>query len=88
MSIVKLDIECWAECRLSSSTFAKIRLQKLGRIANSNVELNVDCLARHSMLNRMSSYTLNVEPNVDCLAQHSPRFGFRSSDALLTRMLS
>ena len=30
---------------------------------------------------------LNVELNVDCLAQHSPRFGFRSSDSLLTRML-
>ena len=47
MSIVELDFECWAECRLSSSTFAKIRLQKFGHIANSNVELNVDCLARH-----------------------------------------
>ena len=88
MSIVLLDNECWAECRFFSSTFAKIRLQKFGRIAYSNVELNVDCLARHSMLNRMSSSTLNVEPNVDCLAQHSPRFGFRSSDALLTRRLS
>ena len=31
---------------------------------------------------------LNVEPNVDCLAQHSSRFGFRSWDSLLTRMLS
>ena len=31
---------------------------------------------------------LNVELNVDCLAQHSPRFGFRSSDALPKRMLS
>ena len=31
---------------------------------------------------------LNVELNVDCLAQHSLRFGFRSSDSLLTRMLS
>ena len=33
--------------RLSSSTLAKIRLQKFGHIANSNVELNVDCLAIH-----------------------------------------
>ena len=47
MSIVELDIECLAECRLSSLTFAKIWLQKLGLIANSNVELNVDSLARH-----------------------------------------
>ena len=31
---------------------------------------------------------LNVELNVDCLTQHSPRFGFRTSDSLLTRMLS
>ena len=31
---------------------------------------------------------LNVELNVDCLAQHSSRFGFRSSDSLLIRMLS
>ena len=54
MSIVELDIECLAECRLSSSTFAKIRLQEFGRIANSNVELNVDCLARHSIWSRMS----------------------------------
>ena len=44
---VELDIECRAECRLSSSTFAKIRLQKFGLIANSNNELNVDCRARH-----------------------------------------
>ena len=44
---VELDIESLAESRLSSSTFAKIRLQKFGHIANSNVELNVDCLARH-----------------------------------------
>ena len=55
MSIVELDIECSAECRLSSSTFAKIRPQKFGLIANSNVELNVDCLARHSIWSRMSS---------------------------------
>ena len=53
MSIVELDIECLAECRLSSSTFAKIRLQKFRHIAKSmliaksNVELNVDCLATH-----------------------------------------
>ena len=33
---------------LSCSTFAKIRLQKFGHIAYSNVELNVDCLAQHS----------------------------------------
>ena len=44
---VELDIECLAESRLSSSKFAKIRLQKFGHIANSNVELNVDYLARH-----------------------------------------
>ena len=31
---------------------------------------------------------LNVELNVDCLAQHTPRFGFRSSESLLTRILS
>ena len=31
---------------------------------------------------------LNVELKVDCLAQHSPVFSFRSSDSLLTRMLS
>ena len=61
MSIVELDIECRAECRLSSSTFAKIRLQEFGRIANSNVELNVDCLARHSMLSRMSIVELDIE---------------------------
>ena len=42
---VELDLN--VECRLSSSTFAKIRLQKFGLIANSNVELNVDCRARH-----------------------------------------
>ena len=30
----------------------------------------------------------NDELNVDCLAQHTPRFGFRSSESLLTRMLS
>ena len=58
---VELDIECLAECRLSSSTFAKIRLQMFGRIANSNVELNVDCLARHSMLSRMSIVELDIE---------------------------
>ena len=44
--------------------------QKFGLIAKSNVELNVDCLAGHSILSRMSSQTLNVEPNVDCLARH------------------
>ena len=44
---VELDIECLAECRLSSSTFAKIRFQKFGLIANSNVELKVDCRAGH-----------------------------------------
>ena len=44
---VELDIECSAECRLSSSTFAKIGLEKFGLIANSNVELNVDCRARY-----------------------------------------
>ena len=42
------------------------------------------------MLSRMSIVELDidVELNVDCLAQHWPRFGFRSSDTLLTRMLS
>ena len=39
--------ECWAVCRLSSSTFAKIQLQKFGNFTNSNVELNVHCLAQH-----------------------------------------
>ena len=29
-----------------------------------------------------------MEMNVDCLAQHSTRFGLRSSDSLLTGMLS
>ena len=66
MSIVELDIECSAECRLSSSTFAKIRLQKFGHIANSNVELNVDCLARHSMLSRMSIVELDIECSAEC----------------------
>ena len=88
MFIVELDIECRAECRLPRSTFAKIRPQKFGLIATSNVELNVDCLARHSIWSRMLSYPLNAKLNVDCLVQHSPRFGFRSSDSLLTRMLS
>ena len=46
MSIVELDIECSGECRLSSLTFAKIRLQKFGHIANSNVDMNADCRAR------------------------------------------
>ena len=66
MSIAQLDIECWAECRLSSSTFAKIRLQMFGRIANPNVELNVDCLARHSMLSRMSIVELDIECWAEC----------------------
>ena len=61
MSIVELDIECLAECRLCSSTFAKIRLQKFGLIANSNVELNVECLARHSMLSGMSIVQQDIE---------------------------
>ena len=61
MSIVELDIECRAECRLFISTFAKIRLQKFGLIANSNVELNVDCLARYSMLSRISIVELDIE---------------------------
>ena len=32
---------------MSSALYAKIRLKKFERIVNSNVELNVDCLARH-----------------------------------------
>ena len=34
-------------CQLSSSTIAKIRRQTFEHIAISNVELNVDSLARH-----------------------------------------
>ena len=52
---VELDLNNELKCRLSSSTFAKIRLQEFGLIANSNVELNVDCLARHSLWSRMLS---------------------------------
>ena len=58
---VELDNRHSAQHSMSSSTFAKIRLQKFGRIANSNVELNVDCLARHSMLSRMSIVELDIE---------------------------
>ena len=67
--IVELYFECWAECRLSSSTFAKIRLQKFERIANSNVELNVDGWARNGMLTWMSIVELDIEWRAECWAE-------------------
>ena len=45
--IVDIDIECLAECRLSSTNFAKSPFGYFGSILNLDIESNVDCRARH-----------------------------------------